>query len=101
MNNAQKFGLVIVAAGRGERAGSPENGPKQYRWIGGRPVIARTLSAFLSHPDCAEVVVVIHADDQALYAAATTGLSGMASVRTVFGGADRQASVRAGLQAMC
>ncbi|MEP3438406.1 MAG: bifunctional 2-C-methyl-D-erythritol 4-phosphate cytidylyltransferase/2-C-methyl-D-erythritol 2,4-cyclodiphosphate synthase [Hoeflea sp.] len=100
MNNAQKFGLVIVAAGRGERAGSPENGPKQYRRIGGRPVIARTLSAFLSHPDCAEVVVVIHADDQALYAAATAGLSGMASVRTVFGGADRQASVRAGLQAL-
>lgn len=100
MNSAQKFGLVIVAAGRGERAGSPADGPKQYRPIGGRPVIARTLERFLSHPACGDVVVVIHADDEALYAKATAGISGADRVRTVFGGADRQASVRAGLGAL-
>ncbi|MDP3524520.1 MAG: bifunctional 2-C-methyl-D-erythritol 4-phosphate cytidylyltransferase/2-C-methyl-D-erythritol 2,4-cyclodiphosphate synthase [Hoeflea sp.] len=100
MTTAQKFGLVMVAAGRGERAGSPAEGPKQYRCIGGRPVIARTLEAFLSHPGCDAVVVVIHADDAALYARATIGLSGVSRVRTVVGGADRQASVRAGLEAM-
>ena len=100
MNTAQKFGLVIVAAGRGERAGSPADGPKQYRHIGGRPVLAHTLATFLSHRSCGEIVVVIHADDEALYARATAGISGMARVSTVFGGADRQASVRAGLAAM-
>lgn len=42
-----KLGIVIVAAGRGERAGSPEEGPKQYRPIGGRAVIEHTLSTFL------------------------------------------------------
>lgn len=43
-----KLGIVIVAAGRGERAGSPEEGPKQYRPIGGRAVIEHTLSTFLA-----------------------------------------------------
>ncbi|MBU4529454.1 MAG: bifunctional 2-C-methyl-D-erythritol 4-phosphate cytidylyltransferase/2-C-methyl-D-erythritol 2,4-cyclodiphosphate synthase [Hoeflea sp.] len=100
MNTAQKFGLVIVAAGRGERAGSPADGPKQYRQIGGRPVIAHTLATFLSHPSCGEIVVVIHADDEALYASATAGIAGADRVRTVSGGANRQASVRAGLEAM-
>ena len=100
MNDAQKFGLVIVAAGRGERAGSPADGPKQYRLIGGRPVIAVTLSTFLTHPGCGDIVAVIHPDDEALFASATAGLDGSDRIRTVFGGASRQASVRAGLEAL-
>ena len=90
----------MVAAGRGERAGSPADGPKQYRLIGGQPVIARTLAAFLSNPGCGDVVVVIHPDDATLYAKAVAGLSGMDRVRSVSGGATRQASVRAGLEAL-
>ncbi|MBN9069700.1 MAG: 2-C-methyl-D-erythritol 4-phosphate cytidylyltransferase, partial [Rhizobiales bacterium] len=43
-----RIAVVLVAAGRGERAGSAE-GPKQYRPIGGRAVIARTLDIFLDH----------------------------------------------------
>ncbi|KGF67001.1 hypothetical protein LL06_24895, partial [Hoeflea sp. BAL378] len=70
MSDAQKFGLVMVAAGRGERAGSPADSPKQYRPIGGRPVIARTLDTFLTHPGCGDIVVVIHRDDEPLFAAA-------------------------------
>jgi len=100
MNTAQKFGLVIVAAGRGERAGLPADGPKQYRQIGGRPVVAHTLATFLSHPSSGEIVVVIHADDEALFASATAGIAGADRVRTVPGGANRQASVRAGLEAL-
>lgn len=100
MNDAQKFALVIVAAGRGERAGSPADGPKQYRRIGGRPVIAHTITAFLSHPGCGEIVVVIHKDDEALFAAAAEGLPGLPRLRTVVGGASRQDSVRAGLEAI-
>ena len=59
--------VVIVAAGRGERAGQP-TGRSNTGSIGGRTVIAphdRTLS--LAHPDIGPIVVVIHADDEALF----------------------------------
>jgi 2-C-methyl-D-erythritol 4-phosphate cytidylyltransferase/2-C-methyl-D-erythritol 2,4-cyclodiphosphate synthase len=60
-----RIAAVIVAAGRGERAGQAD-GPKQYRHIGGRAVIAHTLETFLSHPQVDTVVVAIHADDREL-----------------------------------
>jgi len=94
------IGVVIVAAGRGERAGSPEEGPKQYRRIGGRPVIAHTLERFLSWPRSGPVVVVIHPDDAALYATATVDVDGAAKVITTFGGETRQRSVYEGLTAL-
>jgi 2-C-methyl-D-erythritol 4-phosphate cytidylyltransferase / 2-C-methyl-D-erythritol 2,4-cyclodiphosphate synthase len=94
------IGIVIVAAGRGERAGSPDEGPKQYRPIGGLPVIAHTLSTFLGWQRRGPVVVVIHPDDEALYAAATAGLNGVDKVVTTFGGDTRQRSVYEGLRAL-
>jgi 2-C-methyl-D-erythritol 4-phosphate cytidylyltransferase/2-C-methyl-D-erythritol 2,4-cyclodiphosphate synthase len=94
------IGTVIVAAGRGERAGAPEEGPKQYRPIGGRPVIAHTLERFLSWPRCGPVVVVIHPDDQALFAAATANVAGAERIVTTFGGDTRQRSVFEGLRAL-
>ncbi|WP_394689455.1 bifunctional 2-C-methyl-D-erythritol 4-phosphate cytidylyltransferase/2-C-methyl-D-erythritol 2,4-cyclodiphosphate synthase [Hoeflea sp.] len=100
MNDSERFALVMVAAGRGERAGAPQNGPKQYRLIGNRPVITWTLSRFLAHPACGDIVVVIHSDDEDLFANATAGIDGRERVRTVIGGHNRQASVRAGLKAL-
>jgi 2-C-methyl-D-erythritol 4-phosphate cytidylyltransferase/2-C-methyl-D-erythritol 2,4-cyclodiphosphate synthase len=94
------IGIVIVAAGRGERAGSPDEGPKQYRPIGGRPVIAHTLSTFLTWPMRGPIVVVIHPDDEALYATATAGLEDAETVATTFGGDTRQRSVYEGLRAL-
>ncbi len=61
-----KVGVVIVAAGRGARAGQTD-GPKQYQRIGDRAVIAHTLEKFLSHPRIGQVVVAIHADDRELF----------------------------------
>jgi 2-C-methyl-D-erythritol 4-phosphate cytidylyltransferase/2-C-methyl-D-erythritol 2,4-cyclodiphosphate synthase len=89
--------VVIVAAGRGERAGQAD-GPKQYRSIGGRSVIARTLDAFLAHPDIGPIVVAVHADDEALFRAAA-GETGD-RVMVVHGGATRQDSTRLGLLAL-
>jgi len=89
---------VIVAAGRGERIGLPEEGPKQYRGIGGRPIIARTLEAFLGHAAIDRVVVVIHPDDHDRFAAAAGNLA--ARVTVIEGGATRQASVHNGLLAL-
>lgn len=92
-----KVGVVIVAAGRGERAGSA-GGPKQYRKIGGKAVIAWTIDAFLGHPSIGPIVVAIHPEDQELFAAATGELA--KRVITVEGGATRQDSVRLGLVAL-
>jgi 2-C-methyl-D-erythritol 4-phosphate cytidylyltransferase/2-C-methyl-D-erythritol 2,4-cyclodiphosphate synthase len=91
-------GIVVVAAGRGERAGAPEAGPKQYRLIGGRPVIAHTLDKFMKWPMTKCIVVVIHRDDEALLASALKSLGDTSKIEFVFGGATRQESVLAGLR---
>ncbi|MEF2073201.1 bifunctional 2-C-methyl-D-erythritol 4-phosphate cytidylyltransferase/2-C-methyl-D-erythritol 2,4-cyclodiphosphate synthase [Consotaella aegiceratis] len=94
----KKTAAVIVAAGRGERAGGAVSGPKQYRRIGDKPVLRHTVAAFTSHSAIDAVVVVIHPDDEALF---TEALGDLASgVTAVPGGSSRQASVRAGLAAL-
>jgi len=98
MMEQAKAAVVIVAAGRGERAGKVD-GPKQYRSIGGRPVVARTLEAFLRHPRIGRIVVAIHPDDNELFSAAAQGLDADRIV-TIHGGATRQESTRLALQAL-
>ena len=87
---------IIVAAGRGTRAGGDV--PKQYRAVAGVPVLARTLARFAAHPIVDEVVVVIHPGDSALFAA-LPATEGRAKIRTVHGGATRAESVLAGVRA--
>jgi 2-C-methyl-D-erythritol 4-phosphate cytidylyltransferase/2-C-methyl-D-erythritol 2,4-cyclodiphosphate synthase len=91
-----RVAAVVVAAGRGLRAGGDV--PKQYRELAGEPVIRPALIAFLSHPRIAAVQPVIHPDDQAMFGAATAGLTNLPP--PVWGGATRQASVCAGLEAV-
>src|SRR5215472_7081120 len=86
---------VVVAAGRGVRAGGAT--PKQYRIVRGAPVIRHALSLFIDHPQVALVQPVIHRDDAATFAEATAGLKPRVAA---FGGATRQISVRAGLEAL-
>jgi 2-C-methyl-D-erythritol 4-phosphate cytidylyltransferase/2-C-methyl-D-erythritol 2,4-cyclodiphosphate synthase len=86
---------VVVAAGRGLRAGGDM--PKQYRELAGEPVIRTSLRLFALHPKVALVQPVIHPDDGARFGAAAAGLKLLAPV---FGGATRQASARAGLEAL-
>ncbi|MFC3072775.1 bifunctional 2-C-methyl-D-erythritol 4-phosphate cytidylyltransferase/2-C-methyl-D-erythritol 2,4-cyclodiphosphate synthase [Shinella pollutisoli] len=95
--NAISCGVVIVAAGRGERAGAHAEGPKQYRRIGGRPVIAHTLDLFLAWSPACHIVAVIHPDDEALFASARPDCDRLS---VVHGGATRQQSVLAGLEAL-
>lgn len=90
---------VIVAAGRGERAGQSVEGPKQYRQIGGKPVLRHTLETFLTDPRIGRVVVAIHPDDEALFAEATAGLTDD-RVIAIHGGHSRQASTRLALLAL-
>ena len=90
---------VIVAAGRGSRAGA--GGPKQYRDLGGRAVLARTAEAFLNHPAINAVRVIIHRDDRDEYDTAMAALLGHEKLLPpVTGGAERQDSVRLGIESL-
>lgn len=93
--------VLIVAAGRGSRFGGEI--PKQYRLLGGVPVLARTLAAFADALPAARLLVTIHPDDSALYEAAVAALPEGVAARLlpwVAGGATRQASVRNGLESV-
>ena len=91
-----KVAVIIVAAGRGARAGQAA-GPKQYREIGGQTVLRRSISAFPDVPGDG-LVVVIHPEDRDLFAEATRGI--VPAVQAVDGGVTRQDSVRCGLEAL-
>ena len=85
---------VVVAAGRGRRFAGDE--PKQYADLGGVTVLRRCLDSLLAHPAVDAVQVVIHPADRELYHRAVDGLD---LLPPVDGGADRQDSVRLGLEA--
>ena len=86
---------VVVAAGQGLRAGGDR--PKQFRSIGGQTMLRRTLSLFLDCGTIGAVQPVIRMEDGTLFEEAAAGL---AVLPPVAGGATRQASVRAGLEAL-
>jgi 2-C-methyl-D-erythritol 4-phosphate cytidylyltransferase/2-C-methyl-D-erythritol 2,4-cyclodiphosphate synthase len=92
---AERVAAVVVAAGRGLRAGGDL--PKQYRHLLGEPVIRPSLAALAGHAGVFAVQPVIHPDDADLFRSASDGLDLLPPVR---GGASRQASVRAGLEAL-
>lgn len=91
--------VIIVAAGKGERAGTPdEHIPKQYRRVAGQAVLARTVRAFIEDPGISWVLPVIHPDHGAHYSA--LALTGELLLPPVVGGVSRQASVLEGLKAL-
>lgn len=81
---------IIVAAGRGLRAGGDR--PKQWQHIAGRTVMEHTLAAFARAPDVGPVVVVLHRDDMHHRA----GMEAAGNIVTQ-GGETRSSSVRNGL----
>jgi 2-C-methyl-D-erythritol 4-phosphate cytidylyltransferase / 2-C-methyl-D-erythritol 2,4-cyclodiphosphate synthase len=95
MPRPERTAAILVAAGRGLRAGA--GGPKQYREIGGQTVIYRAMEAFCRHPDVFAVQPVVNPDDAAVFNAAVAGLRHQPPTN---GGATRQASVHAGLEAL-
>ncbi len=84
---------LLVAAGSGSRAG--DDIPKQYRPIGGKPLL-RHAAEHLRHPLIDEVRVVIGAGQEERFRAALGGAAG----EPVAGGETRQQSVRNGLEAI-
>jgi 2-C-methyl-D-erythritol 4-phosphate cytidylyltransferase / 2-C-methyl-D-erythritol 2,4-cyclodiphosphate synthase len=86
---------LIVAAGKGERLGGGL--PKQYRPIGGKPVLRWAVEAMLRHPSIDQIRVVIGSGQQELAGAA---LDGLVVGDLIEGGAERSDSVIKGLQAV-
>ena len=84
---------IIVAAGRGTRAGGDL--PKQWQLLAGRPVLAHTIRAFAAWPQIDRIVLVVHPDD--LGRAVPFLGKGVSSVT---GGATRTLSVRNALEAL-
>lgn len=93
---AQKtIAVIVVAAGTGERIGG---GPKQYRILAGKPVLARTIAAFTGRADVTWVLPVIHPEHAAMFEA--LGLDDPKLLPPVAGSPTRQGSVLAGLDAL-
>jgi 2-C-methyl-D-erythritol 4-phosphate cytidylyltransferase/2-C-methyl-D-erythritol 2,4-cyclodiphosphate synthase len=87
---------IVVAAGKGERAGGEL--PKQYRPLGGETVLRRSLRLFAAHPRVKAIQPVIDPAHEASYRASAAGLEKLLS--PVAGRDTRQGSVRAGLEAI-
>ncbi len=80
---------IIVAAGRGTRAGGEE--PKQWQTIAGCRVIDRTVGTFAGLKELDHIVLVLHPDDLDRYPASDR-------IPVVTGGETRMQSVRNGLE---
>jgi 2-C-methyl-D-erythritol 4-phosphate cytidylyltransferase / 2-C-methyl-D-erythritol 2,4-cyclodiphosphate synthase len=89
--------VLIVAAGRGSRAAGDV--PKQYQKLADTTVLARTVATFVADLRIHMIHVVIHPDDLLLYDQALGPLRHRCRP-PVMGGATRQASVLAGLEAL-
>src|SRR5258708_10682304 len=86
---------LMVAAGTGERFGAGV--PKQYRLLGGKPVLRWAVESLIRHPAVRTARVVIGKGQQGNAAAVLDGLD---VGEFIEGGTERADSVRAGLDAV-
>lgn len=89
---------IVVAGGQGVRFGGST--PKQYRLLGGVPIVLRALRPFTSHPDISQVVLVLPPADAAqppTFLSQLSSPSGPLTFSIAPGGSHRGDSVRAGL----
>jgi len=82
-----KIAAIIVAAGRGSRAGGDI--PKQWQKLGRKRVIDHTVAKFTNHPLIERVIVVLDSD--------YIDCLKTSNIEKVLGGPTRQASVSNGL----
>ena len=86
---------LVLAAGRGARFGGML--PKQYLPLGGATVLRHAVMAFAGHPRIDGVLTTIRPEDRDIYDRA---LAGVDLLPPVSGGAERQDSVRLGLETL-
>tara|TARA_R110002051_G_scaffold123876_1_gene197059 strand:- start:18544 stop:19776 length:1233 start_codon:yes stop_codon:yes gene_type:complete len=97
MSEDKTIVALVVAAGRGERAGTIGL-PKQYRSVAGKPLLTRTLDALLAVKAIDRVIAVIGAGQEEMFA--DLGLSDARLAAPVIGGETRQVSVLKGLESL-
>ncbi|OEU75284.1 MAG: 2-C-methyl-D-erythritol 4-phosphate cytidylyltransferase [Desulfuromonadales bacterium C00003107] len=90
--------VLIPAAGMGRRMGATVN--KQYLPLNGRPILGHTIALFDEHPLIDKIYVITPADEFELCRREVLEPGNFCKVQgLVPGGAERQDSVRNGLQA--
>ena len=89
-----RIAQILVAAGKSARIGGDI--PKQYRFIGGKSVLKRTIDATLTESRISETIIVVAEGDPYI----SDLISGAKNVRIVTGGTTRTASVKSGLKAL-
>ncbi len=87
---------VIVAAGQGARLGMDM--PKGFVPLAGRPLLQYSLQELGTHPDVAQLVLVVPADRLKDAAAIAASVELTARVSVAAGGSERWESVRNGVQ---
>ncbi len=93
--NTKRFDAVIVAAGKGERAGTRL--PKQYVKIAGKPMLRHSVQCFAVHPQIGRIwIIVAEGQDEEAHMA----LTGIDDYQLVVGGDTRQQSVSNGISAI-
>lgn len=92
MHDKPTVAAIVVAAGRGLRAGGDV--PKQWQTISGKAVIEHTLDLFTRHPRVGEIIVVVAEQDHDWVASLRLDAKAVIAI----GGADRAASVLSGLK---
>jgi 2-C-methyl-D-erythritol 4-phosphate cytidylyltransferase/2-C-methyl-D-erythritol 2,4-cyclodiphosphate synthase len=98
MSEQPRIAVIVVAGGKGERAGGGDRPPKQYQFLAGQPVLARTLTGFLALDQIDAVLPVIGEGHAELYAGME--LNHPKLLPPVTGGGTRQSSTLAGLKAL-
>jgi len=91
-----RVAAIILAAGRGERAG--QGLPKQFRLLGGEPVLRRSLRLFAAHSSIDAVQAVVNPVHDAEFRRSAANIEKL--LAPIPGGSTRQESVRAGLEAL-
>jgi 2-C-methyl-D-erythritol 4-phosphate cytidylyltransferase / 2-C-methyl-D-erythritol 2,4-cyclodiphosphate synthase len=96
-SGSERTGVIVVGAGGGRRLGGVE---KAFLHVAGAPLIAHSVGLFQSLPEIDEICLVVAAPsvDRARALVATSNWTKVTAV--VPGGAERQDSVRAGLDAL-
>ncbi len=94
-----KATVLIPAAGMGRRMGASIS--KQYLNLAGKPILAHTLALFDNHPLIENIYLIVPPDDIAYCRQQIIDHYGFNKVcRIIAGGAERQDSVRNGLNAL-
>ena len=94
MNNQQKVGAIIVAAGESKRMGGVD---KVFAPLGGKPILSRVIDTFRECDSVAQIVVVVNGKNLEQCRQLITEGGWYKPIEVCAGGRRRQDSVAAGL----